>query len=114
MLAQFLQHPLDGVVFPPPAKERIETGIAQPLEEMKAVERGVKVPAAAGSKELSVVFVEASDQRVFQESADFLIHIESQVVDARGGFPRLLYGKKLAEFVLNDFPVFLAGAQSFA
>ena len=81
--------------FLPPTEERLEYGIAQRSQEMEAVECGVEVPGASGSKELAVVFVESSDQRVFQDSADFFIYIEGQVVDVRGGFSRLLCGKKL-------------------
>ncbi len=83
-------------MFLPPAEECVDDGIAQRLQQMYAVERGVEEPGASGSKELAVVFVESSDQRVFQDSADLLIDIEGQIVDAHRGFPRLLYGKILS------------------
>ena len=70
---------MNRAVFPPPSKERFEAGIAQPLEEMQAVEGGVKEPGTSGSKELSVVFVAFPDERVFQNSADFFICIEGKI-----------------------------------
>ena len=72
------------------------------------VPRGVK-----NWPELAVVFVESSDQRVFQDSADLFIYIEGQVVDVRGGFSRLLCGKKFFQLAVNALPVFLVGTQSF-
>ncbi len=51
--AQFFEQPPDGKVFLPPTEERCEYGIAQPFQEMEAVECGVEVPGASGSKELA-------------------------------------------------------------
>ncbi len=112
VLAQFVQQPPDGNVFLPSTEERCEYGIAQPLQEIGAVECAVEPPRASGSKELAVVFVESSDQRVFQDSTDFFIYLEGQFVDVRGGFSRLLCGKKFFQLAVNAFPVFLVGPKA--